>query len=294
MRTNRFLAAAAASVIAATSLVACGSESDSSNSSGDTTTVKIGTTDADLKAWSVFEEQAKEQGIKLDIVRFSEYPQVNPAHTEGQMDVSKFQTINYQAQYNATSDEDLRIVGSGEINVLGLFWKDHDSVDGIEGQEVAIPNDPSNQGRAINVLVQADLLKLKEGAPKLTPTPADIDEAASKVKVVAVDASQTPNAYHEGRPAIINNNWLQRASIDPASSVAADDPNSELAEPYINVFTVKADEVDNPTYEKLVEIWQSPEVTEALNEDSNGTAVQVQRSKEDLNEILDRLVEEYK
>ena len=294
MRTNRFLAAAAASVIAATSLVACGSESDSSNSSGDTTTVKIGTTDADLKAWSVFEEQAKEQGIKLDIVRFSEYPQVNPAHTEGQMDVSKFQTINYQAQYNATSDEDLRVVGSGEINVLGLFWKDHDSVDGIEGQEVAIPNDPSNQGRAINVLVQADLLKLKEGAPKLTPTPADIDEAASKVKVVAVDASQTPNAYHEGRPAIINNNWLQRASIDPASSVAADDPNSELAEPYINVFTVKADEVDNPTYEKLVEIWQSAEVTEALNEDSNGTAVQVQRSKEDLNEILDRLVEEYK
>ncbi|PAT15628.1 methionine ABC transporter substrate-binding protein [Corynebacterium sp. NML 120412] len=294
MRTNCFLAAAAASVIAATSLVACGSESDSSNSSGDTTTVKIGTTDADLKAWSVFEEQAKEQGIKLDIVRFSEYPQVNPAHTEGQMDVSKFQTINYQAQYNATSDEDLRIVGSGEINVLGLFWKDHDSVDGIEGQEVAIPNDPSNQGRAINVLVQADLLKLKEGAPKLTPTPADIDEAASKVKVVAVDASQTPNAYHEGRPAIINNNWLQRASIDPASSVAADDPNSELAEPYINVFTVKADEVDNPTYEKLVEIWQSAEVTEALNEDSNGTAVQVQRSKEDLNKILDELVEEYK
>ena len=294
MRTNRFLAAAAASVIAATSLVACGSESDSSNSSGDTTTVKIGTTDADLKAWSVFEEQAKEQGIKLDIVRFSEYPQVNPAHTEGQMDVSKFQTINYQAQYNATSDEDLRIVGSGEINVLGLFWKDHDSIDGIEGQEVAIPNDPSNQGRAINVLVQADLLKLKEGAPKLTPTPADIDEAASKVKVVAVDASQTPNAYHEGRPAVINNNWLQRASIDPASSVAADDPNSDLAEPYINVFTVKADEVDNPTYEKLVEIWQSPEVTEALNEDSNGTAVQVQRSKEDLNKILDELVEEYK
>ena len=294
MRTNRFLAAAAASVIAATSLVACGSESDSSNSSGDTTTVKIGTTDADLKAWSVFEEQAKEQGIKLDIVRFSEYPQVNPAHTEGQMDVSKFQTINYQAQYNATSDEDLRIVGSGEINVLGLFWKDHDSVDGIEGQEVAIPNDPSNQGRAINVLVQAGLLELKEGAPKLTPTPADIDEAASKVKVVAVDASQTPNAYHEGRPAIINNNWLQRASIDPASSVAADDPNSELAEPYINVFTVKADEVDNPTYEKLVEIWQSAEVTEALNEDSNGTAVQVQRSKEDLNKILDELVEEYK
>ena len=295
MRINRVIAAAAGSVIAATGLVACSSETESaSTSNGDAVTVKIGTTDADLKAWSVFADEAQKAGIDLDIVRFTEYPQVNPAQSEGQIEISKFQTINYQAQYNATSGKDLRIIGSGEINVLGLFWKDHDSIDGIEGEEVAIPNDPSNQGRAINVLVQAGLLTLRDGAPTLTPTPADIDKDASKVKVVAVDASQTPNAYNEGRPAIINNNWLQRAGIDPATSVAADDPNSELAEPYINVFTVSGDDLDNETYEKLVDVWQSPEVTAALNEDSNGTAVQVQRSKEDLNEILDRLVEEYK
>ncbi|MCT2338527.1 MetQ/NlpA family ABC transporter substrate-binding protein [Corynebacterium sp. p3-SID1056] len=296
MRFNRILAAAAASVIATTSLVACSSDSSSEagGADGDTVTVKIGTTDADMLAWTAFEDEAEKLGIDLDIVRFSEYPQVNPAHVQGQMEVSKFQTINYQAQYNADSGEDLRIIGSGEINVLGLYWKDHDSLDGIEGQEVAIPNDPSNQGRAINVLVQAGLLELKEGTPKLTPTPVDIDEAASKVKVVAVDASQTPNAYNEGRPAVINNNWLQRGGIDPASSVAADDPNSELAEPYINVFTVKAEDVDNETYAKLVEAWQSDAVTEALNEDSNGTAVQVKRSPEELNTILDELVEEYK
>ena len=294
MRTNRVIAAAA-SLIAATGLVACSSETETTSSSnGDAVTVKIGTTDADQKAWSVFADEAQKAGIDLDIVRFSEYPQVNPAQSEGQIEISKFQTINYQAQYNATSGKDLRIIGSGEINVLGLYWKDHDSIDGIEGEEVAVPNDPSNQGRAINVLVQAGLLKLRDGAPTLTPTPADIDKDASKVKVVAVDASQTPNAYNEGRPAIINNNWLQRAGIDPATSVAADDPNSELAEPYINVFTVSGDDLDNQTYEKLVDVWQSPEVTAALDEDSNGTAVQVQRSKEELNEILDRLVEEYK
>ncbi|OFP33916.1 MetQ/NlpA family ABC transporter substrate-binding protein [Corynebacterium sp. HMSC071B10] len=296
MRFNRILAAAAASVLATTSLVACSSDSstEADGADGDAVTVKIGTTDADMLAWTAFEDEAEKLGIDLDIVRFSEYPQVNPAHVEGQMEVSKFQTINYQAQYNADSGEDLRIIGSGEINVLGLYWKDHDSLDGIEGQEVAIPNDPSNQGRAINVLVQAGLLTLKEGTPKLTPTPVDIDEAASKVTVVAVDASQTPNAYNEGRPAVINNNWLQRGGIDPASSVAADDPNSELAEPYINVFTVKAEDVDNETYAKLVEAWQSDAVTEALNEDSNGTAVQVKRSPEELNTILDELVEEYK
>ena len=296
MRTKRVLAAAAASLIATTGLVACSSETESStgNGDGDKVTVKIGTTDADQKAWSVFADEAQKAGIDLDIMRFTEYPQVNPAQVEGQIEISKFQTINYQAQYNATAGEDLRIIGSGEINILGLYWKDHDSLDGIEGTEIAIPNDPSNQGRAINVLVQAGLVTLRDGAPKLTPTPADIDKDASKVKVVAVDASQTPNAYNEGRPAVINNNWLARAGIDPASSVAADDPNSELAEPYINVFTVSGDDLDNETYEKIVDVWQSEEVTAALNEDSNGTAVQVQRSKEELNEILDRLVEEYK
>lgn len=297
MRSNRFIAVGAALAIATAGLTGCSSDSSDSSSAsadGEKVTVKIGTTDADQLAWTAFADKAKEEGIELDIVKFSEYPPVNPALDENQIEISKFQTINYQAQYNATADKDLRIVGSGEINVLGLYWKDHDSLDGIEGEEVAIPNDPSNQGRSINVLVQAGLVTLNADAPKLTPTPADIDAAQSKVSVVPVDAAQTTSAYNEGRPAVINNNFLGRAGIDPKSSVAADDPNSELAEPYINVFTVRADDVDNATYEKIVEIWQSDEVTKALEEDSNGTAVQVKRSKEDLNKILDDLTEEYR
>ena len=298
MRLNRVIATAAASILAATGLVACSSDS-ADNAAGDNgnngdQVVRIGTTDSDQKAWSVFVDKAKEEGIDLDLVPFTEYTPVNPALAENQIDVNKFQHILYLAQYEASSGEDLRIVGSAEINTLGLFWKDHDSLDGIEGEKIAIPNDPSNQGRAINVLVQAGLIKVKDGADKLNPTPADIDKEASKVEVTPVDASQTPTAYNQGDPAIINNNWLSRAGIDASTAVASDDPNSELAEPYINIFAVRAEDIDNPTYEKLVEIWQTPEVTEALNEDSNGTAVQVQKSKEELNEILDRLVEESK
>ncbi len=292
MRPTRLAAAAAAAVLTATSLVAC--SDDSSDSAHDTVKVKIGTTDADQEAWTAFADEAKERGVDLDIVRFSEYPPVNPALDEKQIEISKFQTINYQAQYNASSGKDLRIIGSGEINILGLYWKDHTSLDGIEGKEIAVPNDPSNQGRAINVLVQAGLITLKPGAPRLTPSPADIDQGASTVRVVAIDAAQTPSAYEEGRPAVINNNWLGRSGIDPSSHVAADDPNSELAEPYINVFTVRSGDLDNDTYAKLVDAWQSDKVTAALNEDTGGTAVQVKRPKEELNGILDRLVEEYK
>ncbi|GAB3087472.1 MetQ/NlpA family ABC transporter substrate-binding protein [Corynebacterium aquatimens] len=293
MRIKKIVAATAASALALAGLAAC-SDSTEAGKGTDDNKVVIGTTDADQDAWKVFEEEVKKEGIDLEVKKFTEYTPVNPALSEKQIDISKFQTIDYQAKYNVSAGKDTKIIGSGEINTLGLFWKDHDSLDGIEGQEIAIPNDDSNQGRAINVLVQAGLVKVKDGASKLTPTPNDIVKDESKVKVVAVDASQTPAAYNEGRPAVINNNWLERANIDAKSAVYADDPNSELAEPYINVFSVRAEDIDNPTYEKLVEIWQSDAVTEALEKQTKGTAVQVKKDKTELNKILERLQNESK
>ena len=293
MRISRTIATIAASALAATSLVACSNESDdTTNTEGgdDTTTVKIGTTEADQEAWRVFKDLAADNGITLDIVSFSDYSPVNEALAQGELDVNKFQHIKYLAEYNKASNNDLRIVGSTEIVPLALFWKDHDSIDGIDGQSVAIPNDPSNQGRAINVLVQAGLLTLSDSvADELAPTPADIDKAASKVTVTPVDASQTPSAYNEGKPAIINNTWLDRAGIEPGLAVFQDDPESKEAEPYINVFAAQADNIDDETLNKLVELWQTPEVAEAAAKDSKGTSVPVYREQAELNEILDRL-----
>jgi len=294
MRIKRTLATVAAAALATTGLVACSNESndsaDTAAKDGENVTVKIGTTEADQEAWRVFKDLAKDNGITLDIVSFSDYSPVNEALAQGELDVNKFQHIKYLAEYNKASNNDLRVVGSTEIVPLALFWKDHDSIDGIEGEEVAIPNDPSNQGRAINVLVQAGLLTLRDSvADELAPTPADIDTAASKVTVVPVDASQTPSAYNEGRPAIINNTWLDRAGIEPGLAVFQDDPESKEAEPYINVFAARAEDIDDETLNKLVELWQTPEVAEAAAKDSKGTSVPVYRDKAELNEILDRL-----
>ena len=224
-------------------------------------------------------------------MQFSDYAPVNEALAQGEIDLNKFQHILYLATYNEASGNDLKVLSTTEIYPLALFWKDHDSLDGIEGTEVAIPNDDSNQGRAINVLVQADLITLKDGADELAPSPADIDEAASKVKVVPVDASQTTSAYKEGRPAIINNSWLERAGIEPKQAIFQDDPASEQGEPYINVFAARAEDLDNPTYNRLAELWNSPEVAAAVQEDSRGTAVAVERSRDDANAILARLQE---
>lgn len=284
MKIRRSVTLISASLIAATGLVACSNSSDSP----DQVTVKIGTTDGSKKSWKVFEDKAKEAGIKLDIKNFSDYSTPNDALAQDQLDVNLFQHLKFLAEYNVGKNADLTPVGATEIVPLALFWKDHTSLDGIEGKSVAIPNDPSNQGRAINVLVQAKLLTLKkEGL--ITPTPSDVDEAKSKVKLTPVDAAQTTTAYGEGTPAIINNSFLDRAGIDPKLSVFQDDPNSAEAEPYINAFVTKAEDKDDANIAKLVEIWHSKEVQDAIAEDSKGTSVPVQRNTEELKKILDRL-----
>ncbi|MBG9288048.1 MetQ/NlpA family ABC transporter substrate-binding protein [Corynebacterium belfantii] len=284
MKIRRSVTLISASLIAAAGLVACSNSSDSP----DQVTVKIGTTDGSKKSWKVFEDKAKEAGIKLDIKNFSDYSTPNDALAQDQLDVNLFQHLKFLAEYNVGKNADLTPVGATEIVPLALFWKDHTSLDGIEGKSVAIPNDPSNQGRAINVLVQAKLLTLKkEGL--ITPTPSDVDEAKSKVKLTPVDAAQTTTAYGEGTPAIINNSFLDRAGIDPRLSVFQDDPNSAEAEPYINAFVTKAEDKDDANIAKLVEIWHSKEVQDAVAEDSKGTSVPVQRNTEELKKILDRL-----
>ena len=291
MQIRRVLAATSAAVIAATGLVACSSDSSGdAEGAGQDGPIRVGTTDAAKKAWAALEEQADAAGLDIQIENFADYSTPNQALEQGQLDTNNFQHLKFLAEYNVGNDTDLTPIVATEIIPLALFWKDHDSLDGIEGENVAIPNDPSNQGRAINVLVQADLVTLKEDG-LITPTPADIDTEASKVEVTPVDAAQTPSAYGEGTPAIINNSFLDRAGIDPNLAVFQDDPNSPEAEPYINAFVVRSEDADNETIKQLAELWHTPEVQAAVDEDAKGTSVQVERTPEELQEILDRLEE---
>ena len=285
MQIRRVVAATAAVTIAATSLVACSSDSD------DSKTIKVGTTDDAKKAWVAFEQEAKTAGYDIDIQPFADYNTPNQALDQGELDTNNFQHLKFLAEFNKGNGTDLVPIVATEIVPLALFWQGHDSLDGIEGQEVAIPNDTTNQGRAINVLVQAKLVTLKkEGL--ITPGLPDIDAAKSKVKVVPVDAAQTPAAYGEGKPAIINNSFLDRAGIDPTTAVFQDDPNSKEAEPYINAFVVRAEDANNEEIKKVAEIWHSQAVQDAVAEDSKGTSVPVQKSPEELKKILDRVTEQ--
>ncbi|AKE40641.1 ABC-type metal ion transport system, periplasmic component/surface antigen [Corynebacterium kutscheri] len=287
MKLRRLAVLSAATILTATSVIAC--SSDSSGSNDDSTTIRIGTTDSTLKVWAALEEVAENNGLNLDLVNFSDYSTPNVALAQGEIDVNLFQHLKFLSEYNAKNNGTLTPVSSTAIYPLGLYWKDHNSLDGIEGEEVVIPNDTTNQGRAINVLVQAGLITLKEGDLGTDPTPADIDQDASKVKVVPVTAEQTTASYGEGKPAIINNSFLSRAGIDPTLAVYKDNPDSELAQPYINVFVTRADNATDENILKLAKLWHDPSVVAADSEDSGGTSVEVVRPASDLKKILDQL-----
>ena len=286
MALRRFAAGAVALAFAATGLVACGNDEPAAPlAEGDT--IRIGTTDYQKEAWRVFEQKVAEAGIDMEIEPFNEYAPVNTALAEGDLDVNLFQHIKYLAQYNVGSDADLTPIASTEIVPLGLYWTGGDKVEDIaDGTEVVIPNDSTNQGRALSVLAKAGLIELK--GDSANPTPLDIDTEKSRVSVTPIDAAQTTAAYGEGTPAVINNSFLERAGIDPNTAIFQDDPEDAAAEPYINVFATTQANKDNADLKKLAELWHDPEVLAAVDRDSRGTSVPVNRPAAELEEILER------
>ncbi|MFE5908658.1 MetQ/NlpA family ABC transporter substrate-binding protein [Streptomyces wedmorensis] len=252
-------------------------------------TVKIGTTDASSDMWPVLEELAAKEGIDIKPVNFTDYTQPNPALSQKQTDLNLFQHLFYLANYNVANHDTLTPIGSTVVVPLSLYSKKHTSLAEIpEGGQIAIPNDAVNQARALLVLQQAGLLKLKGGGTALS-TPAEVDTAVSKVKVTPVDASQTVASLPSVDGAVVNNNFALDAKLDPAKALYGDDPSKPAAEPYINVFVARAADKDNPIYLKIAKLYHDASVIKAERAESKGTAVIVDRPKAELERITDSL-----
>lgn len=246
--------------------------------------VTIGTTEASEPYWTVFVKVAKQHGIDIKTVNFSDYTQANPSLQQGQLDANAFQHLLFLANYNVSNHADLKAVGATYVVPLSLYSKKYTKVAQLPpNAQVAIPNDPTNQGRALLVLQQAGLLKLKNAGSALA-TPADV--VSSKIKLVPVDAAQTVTSLPSVAAAIVNNNFALDANLDPKSALFTDDPNSPDSAPYINVIAVRASDVDNATDQELVKLYHDPAVVAAIKKQSKGTTVVVQKSAAQLNSIL--------
>lgn len=263
------------------SLAACGS---SSNGNGDSKKITIGVVGNET-ANQVLKDEAAKQGITIEYSEFTDYAQPNPAVDAGDNDMNRFQHIAYLANYNVSSGKDLQIVGSTNIYPMAIFSKKHKKVDEIpQGGTIAIPNDSVNEARALLLLKAQNLVTFKSEVH--TPTHNDIDTGKSKVKVTPVDAAQTVVSLDSVDAAVINNTFLADAGLNPSDALAQDDPNNPDARRYVNLFVAQKDKVNDETYKKVVEIFHSKTVQDAVKEDSKNTAVEVNLSQDELKKAL--------
>ncbi|MRX45529.1 MetQ/NlpA family ABC transporter substrate-binding protein [Agromyces kandeliae] len=280
--TTKLIAALAAAPLVV-GLAAC---SSAGAAEGDDV-VRIGVVGKSDPQWPAFEEAAADAGIDIELVDFADYTQPNPALTEGELDLNQFQHIVYLADYNVSAEADLAPIGATAIYPLGLYSLKYDSVDAIPaGETVAVPDDPSNLARALLVLQSAGLIEL-DGGGSIFSTVDDIDEANSKVEVTPLEASLTPTSLPDVAAAIINNDFVQDAGLTFADAIAQDDPSDPTALPYVNIFAARAEDADDETYLKLVEIFQTdPEVQAGLLEASGDTAVALTTPVDELESSL--------
>ena len=251
--------------------------------------IKLGVVGASDPYWATYEKAVEDAGISIDIVDFSDYALVNPALSEGELDINQFQHIQYLADYNVHSDDDLQPIGATAIYPLGLYSSKYDSVDEIpDGSTVVVPNDTVNQARGLLVLQKAGLVTLKDGGSAAS-TLQDIDKEASRVQVKALQADLTVTSLDDVAGAIVNNDFLDAAGLTGKDALAADDPSDESALPYVNIFAVRKDDVDDKTLNKLVDIYQSTqEVLDGVQENAGGTAVFSTTPAKDLQASLEK------
>ena len=279
-RRRALLPALAASL--ALTLAACGGGNAGSGTTADAggdakgseaNPVVIGVVGTSDPQWPLFEKLAEEEGIHVELTNFTDYPSINPALTEGTLDLNQFQHILYLAQYNSATDSDLTIIGDTAIYPMGVYSDKYTDVADIpEGGEITIPNDPTNQARALFLLQDAGLLKLKDGVSTV-PAPTDIDTANSRVKVTPVDANNVVTAISSVAASVVNNDYLSDAGLKATDSIYLEDADQEGAQPYINIWVSRAEDADNETYLKLVSIFDSQEVKDAVQANADGSAI---------------------
>jgi len=220
--------------------------------------IKVGVTAGPhAEIMEVVKKVAEKDGLKIEIVEFSDYVQPNAALNAGDLDANSYQHLLYLE--NQIKDRGYKLTNiAWTVNFpMGAYSKKVKAIGEVkEGSRVAIPNDPTNGGRALLVLESAGLIKLKKDAG-LKATPLDIAENPKKLRIVELDAAQLPRALDEVEIAVINTNYAIPAGLKPTQdAIAIETPKS----PYVNLIAVRTQEKDRPEFAKLVKAYQSPEV----------------------------------
>lgn len=204
---------------------------------------------------------AARKGIDIQIIEFSDYVVPNAALESGELQANSFQHKPYLDNQKADRGYKIEPIGYTVNFPIGIYSKKYKSWDAVpQGGTLSIPNDPTNGGRVLLLLRDKGALKLRDGVG-FKPTIADIVENPKKLKIVEIDAAQTPRTLDDVDAAAVNTNYATQAGLDPVKdAILREDPKG----PYANVIAVRAADKDKPWVKVLVESYQTPEIRDFI------------------------------
>ncbi|NLJ64309.1 MAG: ABC transporter substrate-binding protein [Christensenellaceae bacterium] len=237
----------------------------------DSVTVKVGVVGENNEQWEqLIIPTLKEEGIEIELVKFSDYVVPNQALFDGEVDLNAFQHHNFLNNWNETHGGDLVAIADTLIAPLCVYSEKIKSIDELkEGDSIAIMNDPVNEARALRMLESNGLIKLREDTTELA-TVADIVENKLNLVFVEMEAALTASALHDPQIAagFLNGTHARDAGYKNVDALLIEqyDPDNKDMQGIVNVIAAKKDRVDEPAFARIIEIYHSEEMRELFAE----------------------------
>jgi D-methionine transport system substrate-binding protein len=252
-------------------LAGCGSSSDSADK-GTITVAASPTPHAEILAKAA--EILAEQGWTLEVTEFEDYVQPNLVVESGEFDANYFQHVPYLDSFNEENGTHLVSAGGIHYEPFGIYPGTKSDLSEIaEGDDIAVPNDTTNEARALLLLQDNNIIKLKDGAG-LTATVNDIAENPYNVNIVELEAAQVARAVDDAAFVVLNGNYALEAGFSVAKdAVAYEQSDSEAAQTYVNIIAVEEGHENDEGIQALVAVLKSDEIKQFINDTYDGAVI---------------------
>lgn len=275
-----------AAVLGSFALTACGGNSAGSSSAtsgaaasgstSDSTVITVGASPSPhAEILKAIEDEVKAAGYELKVVEYNDYVQPNVALSEGDLDANYFQHKPYLDNYNQENGTDLVSAAAIHFEPMGIYaGKSSDIKNVPDGAKIAVPSDATNESRALLLLQDQGVLKLKDGAG-LEATKNDIAENPHNVEFVEVEAASVPRTLQDADFGVINGNYALSAGLDTTATLASEGADSEAAKTYANIVAVRKGEDATEKTKALVKALTSDTAKKFIEDTYKGSVIPV-------------------
>lgn len=244
---------------------------------GETITLTVGATpNPHAEILAQVKDDLAAEGIDLVVKEYSDYVVPNTAVEEGDLDANYFQHTPYMEKFNEENGTHLVSVGKIHYEPMGIYPGLTKTLEELpDGATIAVPNDATNEARALQLLAAQGLIELKEDAG-LNATPNDITSNPKNLQFKELEAAMLPQTASEVDLSVINSNFAMEGGMNPATdSLASEDADSEAAQTFANIVAVKEGHENDPAIQALVKALQSDKVKEYIEKTYSGAVVAV-------------------